>query len=118
MAGPRGKARRGAVRTRRFDKRKVDRARFGAGMVTRATFEPGWRWSESVKPIVGGDCCQRDHFGYCLSGRLHIQMRSGEELEIGPGDIVRIPPGHDGWVVGDEPYVTVDVTATRTSRRR
>jgi hypothetical protein len=118
MAGPRGKARRGAVRTRRFDKRKVDTVRFGAGMVTRATFEPGWRWSESVKPIVGGDSCQRGHFGYCLSGRLHIQMRSGEELEIGPGDIVRIPPGHDGWVIGDEPYVAVDFTATRMSRRR
>jgi hypothetical protein len=98
-----GKARRGAARTRQFDKRTVDRVRFGAGIVTRASFEPGWRWSECVKQIVGGDCCQRDHFGYCVSGRLHIRML-GEELEIGPGDVVRIPRGHDGGTVALSDY--------------
>jgi hypothetical protein len=118
MAGPKGKARRGAVRTRQIDKRKVDRVRFGAGMVTRTTFEPGWRWSECAKPVVGGECCQRRHLGYCVSGRLHVRMRCGDELDIGPGDVVRIPPGHDDWVVGDEPYVAVDFTSPLKSRRR
>ncbi len=61
-----------------------------------------------MRPIVGGDSCQTDHFGYCLAGRLHVRMNDGEEFEIGPGDVSRIPPGHDAWVVGDEPYVGLD----------
>jgi quercetin dioxygenase-like cupin family protein len=94
--------------TRPIDKGKVEVVELDVGTVMRTTFEPGWRWSECVKPVVGGDSCQIDHFGYCVSGRLHVQMNDGEELDIGPGDAMRIPPGHDAWVVGDEPYVGVD----------
>jgi mannose-6-phosphate isomerase-like protein (cupin superfamily) len=96
--------------SREVDKGKVDVVQLGTGAVMRSTLEPGWRWSESVKPVVGGDSCQVEHFGYCISGRLHIEMNDGEEVDIGPGDVMRIPPGHDGWVVGDEPYVGLDFT--------
>jgi hypothetical protein len=94
--------------TRPIEKGKVEVVQLGGASVMRTTFEPGWRWSDCVKPIVGGDSCQVDHFGYCVSGRLHVRMNDGEESEVGPGDAMRIPPGHDAWVVGDEPYVGVD----------
>jgi hypothetical protein len=94
--------------TRPVDKGQVEVVQLEGGTVMRTTFQPGWRWSECVKPIVGGDSCQVDHFGYCISGRMHVRMNDGDELEIGPGDAHRIPPGHDAWVVGDEPYVGLD----------
>jgi quercetin dioxygenase-like cupin family protein len=96
--------------TRPVDKGRVEVVELDVGTVMRTTFEPGWRWSECVKPLVGGDSCQVDHFGYCISGRLHVRMNDGEEVEVGPGDATRLPPGHDAWVVGDEPYVGVDFT--------
>jgi quercetin dioxygenase-like cupin family protein len=78
------------------------------GVVGRATFEPGWRWSEHVKPIAGTESCQAPHVGYQVSGRMGIRLDDGEEMEFGPGDFIVIPPGHDGWVIGDEPVVTID----------
>jgi mannose-6-phosphate isomerase-like protein (cupin superfamily) len=98
--------------TRPIEKGKIEVVELEPGRVLRSTFEPGWRWSECVKPIVGGDSCQVHHFGYCVSGRLHVQMDDGEEIEFAAGDAINIPPGHDGWVVGDEPYVGIDVTGT------
>jgi quercetin dioxygenase-like cupin family protein len=94
--------------TRPVDRGKVEVVEVGGTTMMRTTFEPGWRWSECVKPIVGGDSCQVNHVGYCVSGRLHVRMDDGEELEIGPGEASHIPPGHDAWVVGDEPAVVVD----------
>jgi quercetin dioxygenase-like cupin family protein len=76
--------------------------------VLYATFEPGWRWSEHLKPIAGTDSCQATHLLYCLSGRMRVEMGSGEQGEIGPGDVAAIEPDHDAWVVGDEPCVAVD----------
>jgi quercetin dioxygenase-like cupin family protein len=76
--------------------------------VLRATHEPGWRWSEHVKPIGGTDSCQNTHLGYVLSGRIHLVMDDGTESEAGPGDVFAVAPGHDDWVVGDEPCVTID----------
>jgi ethanolamine utilization protein EutQ (cupin superfamily) len=70
-----------------------------------AKFEPGWRWSESVKPIAKTESCQVEHLGYLLSGHLRTRMDDGTEMEAGPGDLIYIPPGHDGWVVGDEPVL-------------
>jgi hypothetical protein len=94
--------------TRPIAKGTVEIVNLDAGIVMRTIFEPGWRWSECVKPVVGGDSCQIDHFGYCISGQMHVQMNDGDEMDVGPGDAIRIPPGHDAWVVGDEPYVGVD----------
>ena len=77
-------------------------------VVGRGTFEPGWKWSENVKPIAGTDSCEVSHLGYVLSGRMLIHMDDGSEAEVGPGDVVAIPPGHDAEVVGDEPVEMVD----------
>ncbi len=94
--------------TRPAGKGTVEVVELEGATVMRTTFEPGWRWSESVKPIVGTDSCQVHHVGYVISGRMHVVMDSGEELEFRPGDAVQIPPGHDAWIVGDDPYVGLD----------
>ena len=83
-------------------------------VVGRMTYEPGWRWSMDVRQIAGTDTCQYHHLGVTQSGRLRVQMADGTELEVGPGDVFEIPPGHDAWVVGDEPWVSVDFEAMRT----
>jgi class 3 adenylate cyclase len=111
------------LQRRRFsepsDVRKIPRGRIDVvelddTVVGRMTYEPGWRWSVDVKPIAGTDTCQYHHLGVTLSGRVRAQMPDGTELEIGPGDVFEIPPGHDAWVVGDEPWVSVDFEAMRT----
>jgi len=76
--------------------------------VLEGTFEPGWKWSENVKPIAGTDSCQAAHFGYVLSGSMRVYMDDGTELEIKAGDVAAIPPGHDAEVTGSEPCVMVD----------
>ncbi len=94
--------------TRTFEHGVVQVAKAGSVTVGRARFQPGWRWSTDVKPIVGTDSCMVHHKGYTISGRLHIVLNDGTELEIGAGDAHEIPPGHDAWVVGDEQYESVD----------
>lgn len=94
--------------TREFDHGLLEIGTAGGTSVARATLRPGWRWSEHVRPIVGGDSCQVHHTGYCLSGRLGIRTDDGTELVIGPGEVYDIPPGHDGWVEGDESVVMID----------
>jgi mannose-6-phosphate isomerase-like protein (cupin superfamily) len=103
--------------TRPIEKGTVEVVHLPSGSVMRTTFQPGWRWSECVKPVAGTDSCQTHHFGYCISGRLHVVMDDGSELDIEPGSAVDIPPGHDGWVVGDEPYVGIDITGAETYAR-
>jgi mannose-6-phosphate isomerase-like protein (cupin superfamily) len=98
-----------ADETRPFqDKGKVELVTIAGGSVGRATFEPGWKWSEHVKALAGTDSCQHAHLGIVLSGRQIIAMDDGTQLEIGAGDVVSIPAGHDGWTVGDEPCVVID----------
>jgi hypothetical protein len=87
---------------------KAEVVNVGGRTVARGTFEPGWRWSENVKPIAGTDSCQVSHLGYCVSGRMVVHMDDGSQAEIGPGQVVAIPRGHDAEVVGDEPCVLVD----------
>ena len=94
--------------TRRFPNGHIDLVSTSTGMVGWSVFEPGWRGSNDVKPIAQTDTCQTPHVGYVVSGTLHIEMADGESAEIGPGAIASIPPGHDAWVVGDEPAVMVD----------
>jgi len=79
-----------------------------SGPVGRATFQPGWRWSEHVGPIAKTDSCQAAHIGYFVSGRMKVVMEDGEEMEYGPGDFAVMAPGHDAWIVGDEPCVVID----------
>lgn len=97
-----------ADETRTFGNGHLDLVNLPNGAVGRAVFEPGWKWSNDVKPIAGTDSCESAHSGYVVSGRLHIVMDDGTEGDIGPGDAVVISPGHDAWVVGDEPCVMID----------
>ena len=91
--------------TRTPDKTRVDVIRVGDTTAARFTFEPGWRWSECVKPVAGTDSCQVRHVGVVQSGRLHVAHEDGTETEVGPGDAYVIEPGHDAWVLGDERFV-------------
>ena len=90
-----------------FEKGKFELVRLGDRTLGRATYEPGWKWSEHVKPLVGTDSCQVAHVGLVLTGRAVVAMDDGRRIEIGPGDLFVSPPGHDSWVVGDEPYVSL-----------
>ncbi|MGW6377812.1 cupin domain-containing protein [Rhodococcus sp. NPDC055112] len=96
--------------TRPFEdgKGKLDLVDLHGGSVGRGVFEPGWKWSEHVKPIAKTDSCQAAHVGYCVSGRMVVVMDDGERQEFGPGDVMVAPPGHDAWVVGDEACVLID----------
>jgi mannose-6-phosphate isomerase-like protein (cupin superfamily) len=94
--------------TRTFDHGKLEIVSLSGLTFGKATFEPGWRWSQSVKPIAGTDSCQVHHNGYVVSGRMHVLMDDGSEGEAGPGDVLVIPAGHDAWTVGDEPCVVFD----------
>jgi hypothetical protein len=93
---------------REFPNGRVEILEIGHGQVGRIIAEPGWRWSNDVKPIAGTDSCEAPHFQYHVSGRLAIRMDDGTELIAGPGDITSLPSGHDAWVVGDEPVVVID----------
>lgn len=86
----------------------VDVVVVGPVTVGRIVCEPGWRWSEHVGPLAGTDSCEATHAGYVISGRMVIRMDDGTEVETVPGDAVYIGPGHDAWIVGDEPCVMLD----------
>ena len=81
----------------------------GEQTIGRATVQPGWRWSVDVKPVVGTPSCSVRHVGLVLSGRLHVVTDQGQEMEVGPDDVMDIPAGHDAWVVGDVPFESVEV---------
>lgn len=98
---------------RTFDKGKVELATVGTVTFGRASFEPGWKWSESVKPIVKTEYCEAPHVQYHVSGRLRVRMVGGSEQEFGPGDVGVIPSGHDAWVVGSEPAVVIDISGMK-----
>lgn len=91
-----------------FPHGKAEIINIGGGTVGRLTLEPGWRWSQDVKPIAGTEWCEAPHFQYQVSGRMHVVMEDGTEFDLGPGDVSLLPPGHDAWVVGEEPVVVVD----------
>jgi hypothetical protein len=93
---------------REFPHGRVEILEIGNGQVGRIIAEPGWRWSNDVRPIAGTHSCEAPHFQYHVSGRLAIRMDDGTELIAGPGDITSLPSGHDAWVVGDEPVVVID----------
>ncbi|MCL4500289.1 MAG: cupin domain-containing protein [Deltaproteobacteria bacterium] len=94
---------------RSFEKGKLELVTLGGVTFGRATLQPGWKWSTSVKPLVNTESCQASHLQYHLSGRLHVVMEDGSEHDLVQGDVSLIPPGHDAWVVGDEPVVILDI---------
>ena len=93
---------------RTFPKGKVELIKIGGAVVGRGTFEPGWKWSTSVKPLAGTKSCEAPHFQYHLSGTLMIVTDDGKQFECRAGDVSLLPSGHDAWVVGNEPVVVVD----------
>ena len=93
---------------REFPHGRVELVTLGGSQIGRLILEPGWRWSNDVKPIAQTESCQAPHYQYHASGRLAIRMDDGSEFVAGPGDLTSLPRGHDAWVVGDEPVVVVD----------
>jgi hypothetical protein len=93
---------------RTFPNGRAEIVTVGGVQIGRLVLDPGWRWSNDVKPIAGTDSCEAPHFQYHVSGRLAIRMDDGTEIVAGPGDVTSLPSGHDAWVVGDEPVVVVD----------
>src|SRR5437868_6844925 len=110
MAEIKGKGFESADEVRPFKdgKGQVELVDLNGHMIGRGTFEPGWRWSEHVKPLAGTESCQVQHVGYVLSGRMKVVGDDGSEIEVKPGDAFVMPPGHDAWTVGEEPCVLVD----------
>jgi hypothetical protein len=98
--------------TRSFENGRLDVVQLASVTVGRAVFEPGWKWSEHVKPIAQTESCQVPHVGYVVSGRMGIRMDDGTEQEFGPDDAFVIAPGHDGWTVGDESCVVLDFSGS------
>jgi quercetin dioxygenase-like cupin family protein len=94
--------------TRTFDNGHADILKVANAEIGRLTFEPGWRWSQDVKPIAGTDLCEAPHFQYHVAGTLRIQLADGSEFDAGPGDVTSLPSGHDAWVVGDEAVGVID----------
>ena len=93
---------------REFPNGRAEIVKVGDAEIGRLVFDPGWRWSNDVKPIAQTDSCVAPHFQYHVSGRLAIRMDDGQEFIAAAGDVTSLPSGHDAWVVGDEPVVVVD----------
>ena len=108
MATAELKAMKPADEIREFPSGKLELINIGGGQVGRLTLEPGWRWSQHVKPVAGTEWCEAPHFQYHLSGRLHVLQNDGVEFEAVAGDVTALPAGHDAWVVGNEPVVVID----------
>ena len=95
--------------TRTPDKTRIEVVRLAGYTLGRFNFAPGWRWSECIKPVVGTTSCQHAHVGYAVSGRLTVQLDDGTEKSICAGESYTIPPGHDAWIEGREPFVGIEV---------
>ena len=93
-----------------FEKGKVEIVNLGNVIMGKATLGPGWSWGTCVKPLVKTDSCQTSHTSVIISGRMKVRMDDGTEIEGGPGDTAVIPPGHDAWVVGEKPCISIDFT--------
>lgn len=93
---------------RRPEHTTVEVVKIGGGEIGRYTFQPGWRWAEHIKPVVGTESCQTEHVGYVVSGTLHVESDDGTSGEVTTGAVYRIAPGHDAWVVSKEPVVVVE----------
>ena len=92
----------------------VEVVKLAGGEVGRYTFQPGWRWSEHIKPVVGTETCQAEHLGYLVSGVMGVRTEDGTTGEVRPGSAYHIAPGHDGWVIGDDPVVVVEFQGAAT----
>ena len=101
--------------TRTPDKTRIEVVRLEGYTIGRFNFEPGWRWSECIKPVVGTESCQNSHVGYAVRGDSR-SLNDGTEKSIGAGQSYTIPPGHDAWVEGNEPFVGIEVMSAGAVR--
>lgn len=99
---------------RTFEKGKFELCKVGPTTLGRATYEPGWKWSEHVGPATGETSCQVEHVGLVMSGQAIAKMDDGREILMRAGDFFYIPPAHDSWVVGDEPYISLHIVGSET----
>ena len=95
---------------REFPNGRLELVKIGGATVGRAILQPGWSWSSSIKPIVKTKSCEAPHLQYHVSGRIAVLMDDGSQAEFGPGEVSLLPPGHDAWVVGNDPVVVIDIT--------
>lgn len=107
-----------ADEVRRFEKGTVEVVNAGDHSLARATFLPGWRWSEHVRPIAQTELCDVEHLAYVVSGRMAVRMNDGSEAEFSTGEVMAVKPHHDAWVVGDQPCVIVDYTGAATYAKK
>jgi hypothetical protein len=94
--------------TRTPDKTNVSVVHLGGASVARLSVQPGWSWADCIRPVVGGDSCQAAHLGYVVKGTLHIKADDGAEGDLRAGDTYRLEPGHNAWVVGNEPFEALE----------
>jgi quercetin dioxygenase-like cupin family protein len=90
-------------------KTRVEVVRLEGVTLGRFTFQPGWRWSECIKPLMNTESCQLSHAGHAISGTITIRMKDGTQKTVRPGESYTIPPGHDAWVDGNEPFVAIEI---------
>ena len=98
---------------KKFDHARIELVNVGNGTFARFTLQKGWKWSNDIKPIVRTEWCEAPHFQYLISGKYHVKMQDGTQFDISPGDVVFCPPGHDAWVVGEEPAVGIEFVGGR-----
>ncbi len=103
-----------ADEVRTLDKTTVEVLKYPSASVARFTFQPGWKWSECVGPKVGTESCQATHLGVVVAGTMHVVHNDGSTIDVSPGDSYSIPPGHDAWIIGDEPFVAFEFESADT----
>ena len=99
---------------RRPDKTEVDIVTVSGHTIGRITFQPGWRWSECIKPVAKTESCQNNHIGYCTAGTIEVESDDGKRVTITRGDSYAIPAGHDAWVVGEQPFESIEFLSAAT----
>jgi mannose-6-phosphate isomerase-like protein (cupin superfamily) len=102
-----------STEVREFERAKIELVNIGGGAVARFELQKGWKWSNGIRPIVKTERCEAPHLQYVISGNYREKMKDGTEFDIGPGDVASVPPGHDAWVVGDEPTVGIELVGGR-----
>jgi len=102
-----------SAEVRKFDHAKIELVNIAEGTVARFVLQKGWKWSNDIKPIVKTEWCEAPHLQYVISGKYRVKMKDGTEFDIGPGDVASVPPGHDAWVISDEPTVGIEFVGGR-----
>ena len=100
---------------KKFNHARIELVNISGGTVARFALQKGWKWSDDIKPVVKTEWCEAPHLQYLISGRYHVRMKDGAEFDISAGDVASVPPGHDAWVVGDEPAVGIEFVGGRAA---